>query len=229
MKKIFSLFFIFVFQLLIAETHPFFIAPKNWQVTNPKTYTKYIQIAFTKNETAICRPSLNLSIQETDLTLDEYTKEAQKIHQKDPNTTYTILGNIDLSQGKAKLSQIDQKIYSTNYQLLQMIFIKDNVAYIMTASSKKDDMLKNHQTFLDTFSSFKITHDLFSLVSDKSKQEMLKQKYNSFLTSSKNLSDKQLKKKLSSFEKYLDNNFQNLGKYFQVLLFKKAYKEIKES
>ena len=219
----------FIFSSLIAETHPFFIAPKSWKVANPKTYTKYIQIAFSKNETSICRPSLNLSMQETDLTLDEYTKEAQNIHQKDPNTTYTILGNINIFQGKTNLSQIDQKIHSTNYQLLQMIFIKDNIAYIMTASSKKDDMLKNHQTFLDTFSSFKITHDLFSLVSDKSKQNILKQKYGHLITSSKNLSDKQIKKNLSSFEKYLDNNFQNLGKYFQVLLLKKAYKEIKES
>lgn len=230
MKKILSFFLIFIFQSLIAyKAEPFFICPKNWRAANPKTYTKYIKIAFTKNEKSICRPTLNLSMQKTNLTLDEYTKEAQKIHQKGPGTTYTILGKIDLPQGKAKLCQIDQNIHSTNFQMLQMIFIKNSKAYIMTASSKKGDMAKNFQTFLDTFSSFKIVDDLFSLVSDKNKQDLLTKKYNSLVASSKNLTDKQTKKNLSSFEKYLDNNFQNLGKYFQVLLLKKAYKEIKES
>ena len=229
MKKIFSFIVLCFVSSLLADTEPFFICPKNYEIANPKTYNKYIKIAFSKNEKSICRPTLNLSIQKTVLTLDEYTKEAQNIHQKTGNTTYTILGKIDLDQGKASLSQIDQNIHSTNFQMLQMIFIKDKKAYIITASSKKDQMLHNYQTFLDTFSSFKIVDDLFLLVSDKSKQNYLKQKYSSFITSSKKLSDKQIKKNLISFEKYLENNFQNLGKYFQVLLLQKALKEIKVS
>ena len=66
-----------------------------------------------------------------------------------------------------------------------MIFIKENTAYIMTASCKKDDMLKNYQTFLDSFLSFQIIDDLFSLVLNKKDQTLLKQKYDNLINPKK--------------------------------------------
>lgn len=230
MKKL--LFFVFTLTLAITtfanEKKPFFLPPKNWKLTNPKTYTKYIKVAFTKNEKKICRPSINLSSQKTNLSLDEYTNEAKKTHEMDPNTTYTIIGKIDLKGGKAKLTEITKNVHSTDFKIMQMIFIKDKKAYIMTASSKKEDLLNNSPTFISCFKSFELIDNLFSKVLDKEKKNILIQKYNSLIACSKNSNFKQSKKNLVSFEKYLDKNYPNEGKYFTMLLIKKALKEIKD-
>ena len=229
MKIIALIFFLSSTLFLQAnEKIPFFIPPSKWVISNPKTYSKHIQVAFTKKEKSPLRPSLNLAMQKTDLSLDEYIEQAKKIHEKDPNTKYTIIGTIDIKDGKANLSEIDKKIHSQNYKMLQMIFIKDKTAYVMTAASKKNDFLENSQNFIKTFKSFELIDDLFSLITDSEKTKDLRQKYRDTTHGKTNSSEKQIKKNLLTFEKYLDKNFRNLGQYFIILLTQKAYKKIKE-
>ncbi|NGX64095.1 MAG: hypothetical protein KR126chlam6_01520 [Candidatus Anoxychlamydiales bacterium] len=229
MKLIALIFFLFSTLFLQAnEKIPFFIPPDKWTVSNPKTYSKHIKVAFTKKEKSPMRASLNLAMQKTDLSLDAYILQAKKLHEKDTNTKYTIIGTIDIKDGKANLSEIDKKIHSQNYKMLQMIFVKDKTAYVMTAASKKNNFLENSQNFIKAFKSFELIDDPFSLITDSEKAKNLKQKYRDTTEGREKLNEKQIKKNLLTFEKYLDKNFQNLGQYFIILLTQKAYKKIKE-
>jgi len=229
MKKIFFLFLIlFSIKAFAKEKTAFFIPPKDWIVVNPSTYTKYIKVMFAKNEKAICRPTIILSTQETDLSLDDYTNTAKKEHEIDPNITYKILGQLDLLTGKASLSEVSKTVNGIDYKILQLISIKDKTAYVLTAASKKEEVVDNYKIFTDSFKTFELLDDLFSKVSIKSKKNLLAKKYKEFILNSKNLTDKQNKKNLVSFEKYLDKNYQNEGKYFTMLVIEKALKEIKD-
>ncbi|NGX34472.1 MAG: hypothetical protein K1060chlam1_00825 [Candidatus Anoxychlamydiales bacterium] len=229
MRRLFFVIFTLISINLIAEEKTaFFIPPKDWVIINPKTYTPYMKAAFTKNEKAICRPTMNFSIQETDFTLDEYTNEAKRAHEIDPNITYTILGNIDFKESKATLSEVSKTANSIDYKILQLILVKEKNAYILTAACKKEDRIDYYPIFINSFKSFELTDDLFSKISSASKKNTLLQKYNSLITNLKKSNDKQITKNLVSFEKYLDKNYQNEGKYFSMLVIEKALKEIKD-
>lgn len=229
MKKLLFLLLAFLSSTIFSnEKIPFFIPPKDWALTNPKAYTKYIKVAFTKNDKSICRPSINLSIQETDLSLDEYTQEAKKAHEIDNGVTYKILGNMFLKDGKATLSEVVKTIHSIDYKILQMILVKDKVAYILTAACKKEDVINYYPIFIDSFKSFELLDDLFSKVAIKSKKNLLINKYNGLVFSSRKSNDKQNKKNVVDFEKYIGKNFKNEGKYFSMLVIEKALKEIKD-
>lgn len=224
-NKIFIIFLFVVIQKVYCannETAPFFIAPQKWQVVNPKHYPPYVKISFVKKEISVCRPTLNLAMQKTSLTLDEYAREAQKIHVKGRDATYKILQKIPLSQGPAVICKIDKKTNDADFEMLQMLFVKEDFAYVITGGCKKSEMLNYYRTFMDVFLSFQPMDDLFSLVSDKEKKEQLTLKFNDLRASLKDLNEKQSKKKLALFEKYLDKKFANLGKYFQILLIKKV-------
>ena len=229
MKKIFFLILIlFSIKIFAEEKTAFFIPPKNWVILNPKIYTKYIKVIFAKNEKTICRPTIILSMQETDLSLDDYTNKAKKEHEIDPNITYKILGPLDLLNGKAILSEVCKTVNTIDYKILQLILIKDCIAYVLTAASKKEDIVDNYKIFTDSFKTFELLDDLFSKVSIKTKKNLLESKYKSLIASSKKLDEKQNTKNLVSFEKYLDKNYQNEGKYFTMLVVEKAFKEIKD-
>ncbi len=229
MKKIFFLILIlFSIKIFAEEKTAFFIPPKNWVILNPKIYTKYIKVIFAKNEKTICRPTIILSMQETDLSLDDYTNKAKKEHEIDPNITYKILGPLDLLNGKAILSEVCKTVNTIDYKILQLILIKDCIAYVLTAASKKGDIVDNYKIFTDSFKTFELLDDLFSKVSIKSKKNLLASKYKSLIASSKKLDEKQNTKNLVSFEKYLDKNYPNEGKYFTMLVVEKALKEIKD-
>ncbi len=226
MKKLFFIIcIIFLFQKIYALNVKtvFFIPPNKWELVNPKLYPPFIEVSFVKKEISTCRPTLNLAIQKTSLTLDEYTNEAKKIHIKERTATYRILDKIHLSQGPAYICQINKTTNSTDFEILQMIFVKDDYAYVLTAACRKEEMLKNYQTFMNVFTSFKIIDDLFSLVSDTQKKDELIIQFNKISHSLKTSNEKENKKNIASFEKYLDKKFANLGKYFQILLIKKIY------
>ncbi|MFA6118659.1 MAG: hypothetical protein WCT85_00035 [Parachlamydiales bacterium] len=230
MKKIILLLISFIFiQFSYAEEKTaFFICPGSWQIVNPKEYGKYIKISFVKNQKTLIRPSINLAIEHTKLSLDEYTEAAKNNHIADLNTKFEILDKINLKQGLACICRIDKNSNSIDFDMLQMIFIKDSLAFIMTGACKKNEMIENYKSFMNIFLSFQIVDDIFSLIEDKTKKDELIQNFNDLIKSSKQLSLREKQKNISSFEKYLDKKFPNLGKYFQILLLEMAYKNIKE-
>jgi len=228
MKKLFFCILIFfLFQKVFAlnsEKIAFFIPPDKWEIANPKLYPPYIEISFIKKSISTCRPTLNLAIQKTVLNLDEYTNEAKKTHTNEPQTICRILDKIKLPQGLVNICQINKTTNSVNFELLQMIFVKNNYAYVLTGACKKDEILKNYKIFMKVFRSFQLIDDLFSLVTHKQQKEELIQKFNKLSISLKTSNKKQIKKNIAYFEKFLDKKFTNLGKYFYILLIKKAYK-----
>lgn len=227
MKKIFFIILIFLSNKFFAidnENFAFFIPPENWEVVNPQSYPPLIKISFIKKQISTCRPTLNLAIQKTTLKLEEYSSEAKKTHMKEPNVNCKILDKIQLSQGLGNILKINKTTNGVDFEILQMIFVKDGFAYVLTTACKEEEMLNNYKNFMDVFSSFKIIDNLFSLISDKNKKEELLNEYNHICNLLRASNEKEKKKNLTLFEKYLDKKFANLGKYFQVLLIKQAYK-----
>jgi len=229
MKRLLLLLIIFLsIKLSGEEKKPFFIPPKDWALLDPSSYSQYIKAIFVKKDKSIFRPNINLSIQETDLSLDEYTNEAKRAHEKDPSITYTILGKIDFKEDKASLSEVSVTLNSIDFKILQFILVKNKNAYIITGACKKGEITEYYPIIINSFKSFELIEDLFSKVSSESKKNALVKKYSSLIAILKKSNDKQIKKNLVSFEKYLDKNYQNEGKYFSMLLLEKALKEIKD-
>ena len=226
LNKIYFFLFLTFFIKVSAEPIAFFKTEKKWSVVNPKAYSKLVKIGFIKNERSSFNPSINLAIENTTASLEEYCQASKEAHELDPNTTYTIIDAISLKDGKASLCQINKKINSLSVKMLQLIFIKDTRVYVMTAASKKKDFLNHYQSFINMFSSLKISNDIFSIVENKTTRQNLKAKCDELIDDLKNTTKtRQKTKKLKIFEKYLGKKFDNLGKYFQILILQKILQE----
>jgi hypothetical protein len=221
MKKLFFLSLIFFslqkIHAIDNEKIAFFVSPKNWEIINPKTYPPFIEISLVKKEISTCRPTLNLATQKTNLSLEEYTNEAKKNHITEPNTVYKILEKINLPDGAANICLINKNTNSIDFEILQMIFVKNYHAYVLTGACRKEEMLENYKIFMNVFTSFRLIDDIFSLITDPKIKDELIYEVNKMTASC----NKENKKNIASFEKYIDKKFAKLGKYFQILLIKK--------
>jgi len=227
MKKILFFLLLITFQQkALTKEITYFHCPINWAAANPKNYPKYIKISFVENKKSVCKPSLNLAIEPTSLNLDDYAAEATKIYINDPKTNYQMLEKIPLKQGKAFLCKINKNVNKVDFEMLQMIFIKNNIAYVLTGACKKNDMIENYRLFMKAFLTFETTDDIFSLINDEMKKEELKKLISNLDKNLKGSNKAQKQKNLISFEKFLDKKFENLGKYFQVLLLEYILKKI---
>lgn len=227
MKKLFFIILICIIQKLFSSPVPYFYVPHDWEMVDPKHYSDLIKISFVKNQKTFIRPSINLAIQKTSLTLNEYVNIAKQNHMADSQTNFIILDKTQLKQGEAIICKIDKTSESLDLDMLQMIFIKDEYAYVLTGATKKNDMVSYYKMFMKSFLSFELVDDVFLLISNQREKKDLLLKIDDIKSSSNILKKREKQKKLKSFEKYLDKKFQNLGKYFQILVFQNVIKNKK--
>lgn len=144
-----------------GNSFSFFIPPKEWLVADPKMLSPRVKIGFlTKGKKEFC-PSLNLATEKVDLSLEEYLKVIKTLHTQNKNNQWRDLGNFSTRSGMGHLIEIGTKTPFGQARLLQLIFIKDKTAYVMTASALKEEFAIYYQEFQKAFQSLTITEDLF--------------------------------------------------------------------
>jgi hypothetical protein len=150
----------------------YFRPPTDWELVHPKQYTEHVQIGFVGKTSGQFRPSINLAIEKVDVSLKEYVKAVKKIHTAEPGTKWRDLGKFPMQAGEGRLTEITSTSPFGEIKQLQALFVKDDMAYILTAAAPKEEMLKLTNDLLKSLGSLSLTPDLLDSVEGKKKEDL---------------------------------------------------------
>lgn len=237
-----KIFILIALLALFSRAYPasqaFFVPPKGWEVSDPRTFSPHVQIAFLKNTGKGFCPSINLAVEETDASLSEYLKAVKAIHVQDKGTIWRILGKVRTSAGLAQLTEIDTATEFGPARLLQLILVKEGRAYVVTASALREEFPNFYKEFQSSFRSFAITQDLFTSIPQLEQREGLKQAQAKLMAAAEerlsspekieNLMEDPLfrEKHWTPFQKTVLGNFEEMGAYWQILVMRSAYEQL---
>lgn len=142
-------------------------APKGWQcVADKSQLPAKVELIYIGTGKGQFNPSLNIAKETTTMDLKDYVAFARKYHEKEGSTT-SHLGSIDTPEGKAMLVQIDRNTQWGNVRFLQASLIKDETAYVITATCLQNEFGNFYAPFLQAIQSFTINNPL--ALNDKEK------------------------------------------------------------
>ncbi|HEV3269845.1 MAG TPA: hypothetical protein VGZ69_04265 [Candidatus Rhabdochlamydia sp.] len=140
----------------------FFTPPPGWDFADPKILAPRVKIAFVGKTKQALAPSIILAAEEIKVGLPEYLKAVQAIYERTRKTSWRSMGLIKTQAGPAHLLQIDTETKYGPLRKLQLIFIKENKAYILTTTALKKEFSSHLEAFQKTLSSFTCTCDLYA-------------------------------------------------------------------
>ena len=70
----------------------YFTPPSGWDIADPRSLSPRVKIAFLKSTSNGFCPSINLAIEETSVSLNEYLKAVKAIHEQDRSNNWRALG-----------------------------------------------------------------------------------------------------------------------------------------
>jgi len=238
MRCFFLLYLVFVSSFGFAEELTdspltcFFCPPQNWEMANPSTLSPRVKIAFMKPTLSGFCPSINLSIESTSVSLPEYIKAVKSIHEQDRNNHWRALGKVHTEAGVAQLTQIDTPSEWGTIRMLQLIFLKEGSAYLLTAAALKSEFSKFYKEIQTSFRSLTLTADLFQPIAQLEKKELLKEKKGQLLEKIAPLQgDKPIEALLKdprwiTFEQEVATHASDMGAYWQILVLKETQEEL---
>lgn len=216
----------------------FFVPPENWDIADPRSLSPKVKIAFLKNSGKGFSPSINLAIEDTDVSLADYLKAVKAIHEQDRNNRWRSLGKVRTASGLAQLTEIDSTSEWGPVRILQLILIKDKRAYVLTAAALKEEMSNYYKDIQSSFRSLTLSNDLLGNIQQLERREMLKQKqaelfttaeeYVHSLAAKKNLLEDQVfqEKYWTPFQKIVLENFGDMGAFWQILVLRNAHDQL---
>ena len=151
----------------------YFDAPNDWKLSDPKNSSPTVRVCFVNPKEGYT-PSINLAVEKSALSLDEYIKLSQKPYQRNPLAKWRNLGSFTSAAGQGTLIEIDLTSKAGKGRILQFIVKKDDEFAVLTAAAGVDD-LKNHlDLFKNAFRSLTVTDNLLDLIKDEKDQASLK-------------------------------------------------------
>ena len=156
MKILFCTLNIFLLTTLSAATpQATFTPPKDWEILSPELTPQGITLIARSEAKALFASTINLALEETDLSTSEYLLEVEKIHRS-PSKHLSTLGTMETSAGKMHVFQIDEKLAWADLRMLQAIIVKNNVAYVVTATTEESQFASVITPLLESIKSFSI-------------------------------------------------------------------------
>jgi hypothetical protein len=216
------IFLFLVFNIFAAEKYAYFSEPKGYEIVNPKAYTNCIKIGFIKKSLNTFSDSINLATQKTSLNIKEYIKEVEKTINEDNNSKWEKIGFIKTDNLNVYLAKIEKNTKFGKVKMLQMYYIENEKAYVLTLASLKEKFLENLKEFNQVIDSFKLSDNIFSFANEK--KDSLKELYLSSLYQSKDKDKKTINKILNNFEKNL--NRKKISTHLKYLLIEDLSKKI---
>ncbi len=209
-----GLFFLLtIFSLYSNEVY--FVPPAGWDLINPQNLGKRVKVGFALKNSSTFAPSLNLAEEklQTPLSVAEYVAAVKKIHLSNPNNRWRDLGAFKSPAGPCHLTELETKTKWGQVRLLQLFFIQDKTAYILTASALKEEFSQFYASFKKAFDSLNSSSHLLSSLPDVKKRERLSLAYDKL--SSSCLSHEE-------WEKMVVLECPEMGAYWQALLIKQT-------
>ncbi len=206
----------------------FFRPPDNWMAAERSALSPLVKVGFygPRKQVGFC-PSINLAEEVVHCTLKEYLDSVKKIHTSNRHKKWSHLGSIKTLAGDAALTQIDLPSPSGPLRLLQLILLKENKAYIITAACLKNEFTQILPTFRKTFHSLQVKDDLYSAIEDEKKRQKIQLLYaraekavtlhGAFRTESK---------EWQAFQNTTIKDHADLGPYWQALIIANAQRHL---
>lgn len=217
-KSLAILFFFVVFcSSLRAGDCCFFIPPKDWAIANPEALAPRVQICFLGKSSKGLAPSINLATEPVEVSLETYVEEVRKIHVSDPNARWRDLGKYKARLGEGRLTELETTTEYGTARMVQLIVVKDGVAYILTASALKEEFSSYYRTFDQVLSSLQASSNLQE--SYPSQKEKLEQLVKDLMAATNiDFNSEQFQKSVwKPFETKIINDFTEMGPYWQIL------------
>jgi hypothetical protein len=222
---------------MASSSQCYFIPPEGWEIADPKTFKPSVKISFLKRSSKGFCPSINLAVEETQVSLNDYLKAVRAIHEQDRNTHWRALGKVRTAAGLAQLTEIDSSTELGPIRILQLILIKEGQAYILTAAAHKEEFADYYKDFQSAFRSLTLTSDLLSNVPQLDRRETLKEKQDLLILAAENflqesigvnpLIDPAFQEKFwIPFQQSVLDNFEDMGPFWQVLLLKNTQEKL---
>lgn len=209
MRRFIVFFILLIPSLASAEVHCIFTPPPYWEIADPKMLSKRTLLGFLdKRKSGFC-PSINLTTEAVDLPPQKYLEIVKKNCSR-KQQQWRYLGKIQTKAGEADLTEIETKTKFGVARLLQMILIKDQVAYILTAGALKQEFGKHASSIETAFRSLNLYHDLFDAIEDSQKKEAFKEAWQK----------KKSQIESASYEKMVLEDSAHLGAVWQILMLK---------
>jgi len=216
----------------------FFIPPENWDIADPRSLSPKVKIAFLKNNGKGFSPSINLAVEDTDVSLADYLKAVKAIHEQDRNNHWRSLGKVRTASGLAQLTEIDSTSEWGPVRILQLILMKDKRAYVLTAAALKEEMSNYYKDIQSSFRSLTLSNDLLGNIQQLERRDMLRQKQAELLIAAeeyihsadakKNLLEDQAfqEQHWLPFQKIVLENFGDMGAFWQILILRNAHDQL---
>jgi hypothetical protein len=216
----------------------YFTPPSGWDIADPSSLSPRVKIAFLKSTSNGFCPSINLAIEETSVSLNEYLKAVKAIHEQDRSNNWRALGKVKTSAGLAQLTEIDSKTEWGPIRILQLIFLKDGQAYVITASALREDFSNYYKEIQSAFRSLTLSSDLLGNIPQTERREMLKGKQHQLIEAAEKMlaSSKESKNLLEDphfqekhwapFQQAVLSSFGDMGAFWQVLILKSAQEKL---
>lgn len=200
-----------------------FTPPSGWEIAQLKNPSPYVKIGFLGKGSNEFRPSINLSMEdEVDLSLKEYVKTVKELQMEENSSQVRDLGPFPMKCGQGRLLEITNSSPWGDIKVLQVLFVEEKKAYILTSAVLKEDFLQFQKQILESFRSLTLTDDLFSQIQDVDKRKSFSAFFSHLGTSEKkDLEWEDLQKQASEFSE--------LGSYWIFLLLQEGHARIYSS
>ncbi|GEM_PF-393384 len=216
----------------------FFTPPPGWEIADPRSHSSRVKMAFLKSSHSGFCPSINLAVEKTDVSLSEYLKAVKIIHERDRSNHWRALGKVKTNAGLAQLTEIDSKTEWGPVRILQLIFLKDGYAYVVTASALRDNFSNYYKEIQTAFRSLTLSTDLLGNIPQTERREMLKTRQHQLIQAAEEaISTAKEKKNLLEdisfqekhwipFQQSVLSSFNDMGAFWQMLILQNAQEKL---
>ncbi len=209
--------------LWIQASICYFQPPENWECINPKEISEHIQVGFLGKGKTEFRPSLNLAIEQVDLSLKAYVKIVREIHETEMNIPWRDLGEFTFRGGKGRLGEVTSQSPFGEVKMLQGILVKGGYAYILTGAALKDDFAENRADIIKALRSMNLVSDLFSPIANQEHREDLRGRFEQYLALD---SQERRQEEWDELQKFVTDEYASLGSHWHYLVLKEGYQQI---
>lgn len=136
-----------------------FKAPEGWRQVDERDLPKSVKFMAMGPTTTYFPPSINLGVDEHKGTLSDYLKIVKKINESH-GTEWRDLGMIQTKAGSASLSELVMPTEWGEIRMMHVIYLKEGMAYILTAAAMKEEFSSLLPRFYEAFRSFDIADNL---------------------------------------------------------------------
>ncbi len=223
-----------------SNNYCYFIPPQGWDLADQAKLSPRVKICFIGKSSKNLLPSVNLAEEEVDVSLKTYIDIVKSDCLKDPNCRWRDLGKYNTPLGEGRLTEREVKTQWGPSRQVQLIVIKDKMAYILTAGALKEEFSRHYKTFEDVLRSLTLTQDLSMDLTSAEKKTRLREMLGKLETDFKKTREKISavndafdaadfqKESWKPFQERIINDFTEMGPYWQILLLRQIQNKLLE-